>query len=226
MLHEDVVSRLRNILLDGEIPPGARIPERELCARLQISRTPLREALKVLAAEGLVLLLPHRGSRAAKLTNKDVQDLFEVCQGLEALAGELACERVSDEELAAISKVHAAMARHYQNKDLQAYYVCNRQIHEAIVEAARNPVLLALYESVTARIRRARYVTPMTPPRWAVALQEHEAILNALLRRDGVGLAHILHAHLRHKREEVIRAGFADDEPSNSTAADLSNDDK
>lgn len=226
MLHEDVVSRLRNILLDGEIPPGARIPERDLCARLQISRTPLREALKVLAAEGLVLLLPHRGSRAAKLTNKDVQDLFEVCQGLEALAGELACERVSNEELAAISKVHAAMARHYQNKDLQAYYVCNRQIHEAIVEAARNPVLLTLYESVTARIRRARYVTPMTPPRWAIALQEHEAILNALRRRDGVGLAHILHAHLRHKREEVVRAGFADDDQNNSTGVDLSNDDE
>src|SRR5438445_6438097 len=90
MLHEDVVGRIRAILLDGEIPPGARIPERELCERLQISRTPLREALKVLAAEGLVQLLPHRGSRAAKLTDKDMRDLFEVCQGLEALAGELA----------------------------------------------------------------------------------------------------------------------------------------
>jgi DNA-binding GntR family transcriptional regulator len=226
MLHEDVVSRLRNILLDGEIPPGARIPERDLCARLQISRTPLREALKVLAAEGLVLLLPHRGSRAAKLTSKDVQDLFEVCQGLEALAGELACERISNEELAAIGKMHAAMAQHYQDKDLQAYYVCNRQIHEAIVEAVRNPVLSTLYESVTARIRRARYVTPMTPPRWAVALQEHEAILNALRRRDGIGLAHILRAHLRHKREEVISAGFADDEQDSSTDVDLSNDDE
>lgn len=226
MLHEDVVSRLRNILLDGEIPPGARIPERDLCARLQISRTPLREALKVLAAEGLVLLLPHRGSRAAKLTSKDVQDLFEVCQGLEALAGELACERISNEELAAISKMHAAMAQHYKDKDLQAYYVCNRQIHEAIVEAVRNPVLSTLYESVTARIRRARYVTPMTPPRWAVALQEHEAILNALRRRDGIGLAHILRAHLRHKREEVISAGFADDEQDSSTDVDHSSDDE
>src|SRR5437868_1330034 len=82
MLHEEVVGRIRAILLDGEITPGARIPERELCERLQISRTPLREALKVLAAEGLVQLLPHRGSRAAKLTDKDVRDLFEVCQGL------------------------------------------------------------------------------------------------------------------------------------------------
>src|SRR5213075_917083 len=82
MLHEEVVGRVRAMLLDGEIPPGARIPERDLCEKLQISRTPLREALKVLAAEGLVQLLPNRGSRAARMTDKDMRDLFEVCQGL------------------------------------------------------------------------------------------------------------------------------------------------
>ncbi|MGY4352280.1 DNA-binding GntR family transcriptional regulator [Bradyrhizobium sp. GM7.3] len=189
MLYEEVVGRIRAILLDGEIPPGARIPERELCERLQISRTPLREALKVLAAEGLVQLLPHRGSRAAKLTDKDMRDLFEVCQGLEALAGELACERITDAEIDAIAAAHADMVRHYRERDLIQYYRGNRAIHEAIVVAAGNPVLAGLYTSVTARIRRARYVTPMTPERWAVAVKEHDAILNALQRRDGVGLA-------------------------------------
>jgi len=210
MLHEEVVSRLRDILLEGEILPGARIPERELCSKLQIPRTPLREALKVLAAEGLVLLLPNRGARAAKLTDQDVHHLFEVSQGLEALAGELACERISDDQLKDVSTAHAAMVRHYNDGDLAQYYRCNRQIHEAIVAAAANPVLSALYESVTARIRRARYVTPMTPQRWALAVQEHDAILNALTRRDGIGLAHVLHAHLRHKRQEAIQAGFAE----------------
>ncbi len=210
MLHEEAVAYVRSMLLEGEIPPGTRIPERELCERLKISRTPLREALKVLAAEGLVQLLPNRGSRAAKLTDKDMRDLFEVCQGLEALAGELACERISDDEIAEVAAAHTAMAQHYRNGDLISYYRCNRAIHEAIVAAASNPVLSGLYESVTARIRRARYVTPMTPPRWALALQEHEAILNALRRRDGVGLSHILRTHLRHKREEVMQAGFAE----------------
>jgi DNA-binding GntR family transcriptional regulator len=218
MLHEEVVAGVRRILLDGEIPPGARIPERDLCARLQISRTPLREALKVLAAEGLVLLLPHRGSRAARLTDKDVHDLFEVCQGLEALAGELACERISDEQLTEIAAAHAAMVQHHRHGDLTQYYRCNRQIHEAIVAAAANPVLSNLYESVTARIRRARYVTPMRPERWADAIMEHEAILNALQRRDGVGLSHILRAHLRHKREEVMQAGFAESDSGDGHA--------
>ncbi|MCA1454637.1 GntR family transcriptional regulator [Bradyrhizobium sp. BRP22] len=220
MLHEEVVSRIRAILLDGEIPPGARIPERELCDRLQISRTPLREALKVLAAEGLVQLLPHRGSRAARLTDRDMRDLFEVCQGLEALAGELACERITDAEIGELAATHEAMARHYRDRDLIQYYRCNRAIHEAIVAAAGNPVLIGLYNSVTARIRRARYVTPMTPDRWALAMKEHEAILNALQRRDGIGLSHILRAHLRHKREEVLQAGFVETESTDLTMQD------
>ena len=221
MLHDEVVSRVRAMLIEGEIPPGARIPERDLCEKLQISRTPLRESLKVLAAEGLVQLLPNRGSRAAKLTDKDMRDLFEVCQGLEALAGELACERITDAEIAEVDATHAAMAQHYRNNDLLQYYRCNRRIHEAIIAAAGNPVLLGLYDSVTARIRRARYVTPMTPDRWALALQEHEAILNALRRRDGVGLAHILRTHLRHKREEVFQAGFAETENHTTGPAPL-----
>lgn len=209
MLHEDVVSRVRRILLDGEITPGARIPEKDLCARLQISRTPLREALKVLAAEGLVVLLPNRGARAARVTAKDMEDLFEVCQGLEALAGEFACERISDDGIAAIAQLHHEMAEHYRAGDLAQYYRCNRLIHEAIVAAAGNPVLSSAYDSISARIRRARYVTPMTPARWAQALLQHEGILNALQRRDGLGLAHILRSHLQHKREELMRAGFA-----------------
>jgi DNA-binding GntR family transcriptional regulator len=219
MLHDEVVGRIRAMLLEGEIRPGARIPERELCDRLNISRTPLREALKVLAAEGLVQLLPNRGSRAAKLTDQDLRALFEVCQGLEALAGELACERISDARVAEIAAVHADMVRYHRDGDLANYYRCNRFIHEAIVQAAANPVLETVYESVTARIRRARYITPMTPERWTLAVREHDAIINMLQRRDSVGLAHILRTHLRHKRDEVLQAGFAEVEnPSSSSA--------
>jgi DNA-binding GntR family transcriptional regulator len=212
MLHEDIVSRLKQMLVEGEIRPGARVPERELCENFGISRTPLREALKVLAAEGYIVLLPNRGARAAKLTRKDVQELFEVCEALEAVAGELACQRITDEEVQAIAAAQATMAMHYRDGDLLQYYRCNRQIHEAIVRAAGNTVLAALYDSVSARIRRARYITPMTPARWELAMREHEAMLNALLRRDGTGLALILRAHLRHKRQEVERAGFAEED--------------
>ncbi|MGZ5877140.1 MAG: GntR family transcriptional regulator, partial [Bradyrhizobium sp.] len=169
MMHDEVVSRLRHVLTEGEIPPGARIPERELCASFAISRTPLREALKVLAAEGLVVLLPNRGSRAAKLTQRDVKELFEVCEALEAAAGELACPRISDEQLREIADLQANMVEHYHAQDLLSYYRCNRLIHEAIVRAADNAVLAGFYESIAARIRRARFITPMSPDHWALA---------------------------------------------------------
>jgi DNA-binding GntR family transcriptional regulator len=210
MLHEEVVSRVRHMLMEGDIPPGARVPERELCLAMGISRTPLREALKVLAAEGYVVLLPNRGARAAKLTRKDVQDLFEVCESLEAAAGELACQRITDEKVETIAALHAEMVAHFFDRDLPQYYRCNRLIHQAIVDAADNAVLALLYESVTTRIRRARFVAPMLPDHWELAVHEHDAILNALRRRDGAGLSHILRRHLRHKRQEVDRAGFAE----------------
>src|SRR6202048_5054849 len=161
MMHDEVVSRLRHLLTEGEIPPGARIPERELCESLSISRTPLREALKVLAAEGLVVLLPNRSSRAAKRTQKDVKELFEVCEALEATAGELACPRISDEQLHEIAVLQADMVEHYRARDLFSYYRCNRLIHESIVRAADNAVLAGFYESIAGRIRRGRFIPPV-----------------------------------------------------------------
>ena len=211
MVHEDVVAYIRERLIEGDIAPGTRIPERELCAALKVSRTPLREALKVLAAEGYVILLPNRGARAARLTVQDVRDLFEVSAALESAGGELACQRITDEEIAAITEQHANMARHFATSDMPAYYACNRSIHEAIMHASGNTAMIGIYESVSARIRRARYVAPMKEPHWRVALQEHEAMLNALLRRDGPMLAMILKTHLRHKAREVESAGFAED---------------
>ena len=209
MLHVDVVARIREQLIDGRIVPGARIPERELCKTLDISRTPLREALKVLAAEGHVLLLPNRGARAAKLTIGDVRDLFEVSAALESAGGELACQRITDSEIATIAAQHTVMEAHFAARDMLAYYACNRAIHEAIMRASGNAILIGIYDSVSARIRRARYVAPMTEPHWRTALQEHQAMLNALQRRDGPMLAMILKTHLRHKGSEVERAGFA-----------------
>ena len=210
MLHEEVVSRVRDMLLDGTIRPGARIAERELCDRLRVSGTPLREALKVLAAEGLIVLLPNRGARAAKPTSRSLQDLFEVCEGLEALAGELACQRIGDAEIAVIAELHHSMVAHYRSGDLAQYFRCNRLIHEAIVRASGNAALTALYDSLAARIRGVRYLAPMPKDHWAVAIKEHEGILNALERRDGAGLAHILRHHLRVKRRQVEEAGLAE----------------
>ena len=112
------------------------------------------------------------------------------------------------------------MVEHYRARDLPSYYRCNRLIHESIVRAADNAVLAGLYESIAARIRRARFITPMSPEHWALAIREHEGMLNALQRRDASGLAHILRTHLRRKREEVVQAGFAEPSNDRTSAAD------
>src|SRR6516225_3036125 len=105
-LHDEILNRLRDHIVEGNIPDGGRIPERQLCELLGISRTPLREALKVLAAEGLIELLPNRGARVKQLSERDLAELFDVMAGLESLAGRLACEAITDDEIAEIERLH------------------------------------------------------------------------------------------------------------------------
>src|SRR6201998_4077287 len=103
-LHDEILTRLRDHIVEGNTPDGGRIPERQLCEMLGISRTPLREALKVLAAEGLIELLPNRGARVQQVSERDLADLFDVMGGLEPTAGRLACENITDAEIAEVER--------------------------------------------------------------------------------------------------------------------------
>src|SRR5215471_4836796 len=205
-LHDEILNRLRDHIVEGNIPDGGRIPERQLCEMLGISRTPLREALKVLAAEGLIELLPNRGARVRQLSERDLEELFDVMAGLESLAGRLACEAVTDEEIAAIERLHYEMYGYYLNSDMHGYFAVNQRIHESIVAAARNETLRTAYASFAGRIRRIRYSANFARKRqrWGEAMREHEAILDALRRRAGSELADILFQHLRNKRGAPI----------------------
>jgi DNA-binding GntR family transcriptional regulator len=205
-LHDTVVDRLRDLIVEGELMPGARVPERELTLRFGVSRTPLREALKVLASEGLVELLPNRGARVAEITARDVEEMFQVMGALEGLSGELACQRVSDGEIAAIRALHYEMLAYHARGDLPAYFKANQAIHEAIMAAARNAILAATYQTLAGRIRRARYRANLSPERWDEAVGEHERILDALAKRDGTTLAWLLRLHLKNKCEAVKAA--------------------
>jgi DNA-binding GntR family transcriptional regulator len=198
-LHDETVSRLRALITEGELVPGSRIQERELCERFGVSRTPLREALKVLASEGLIDLLPHRGARVTRLSGTELRDAFEIVASLEALAGELACARIDDAGIARIATLQDEMSEHYRRGDLAAYFGCNQAIHEAINRAAGNAQLTEIYELLSRRVRRARYLANHSPERWAAAMREHEQILDALQRRDGPACGALLRAHLEHK---------------------------
>ncbi|MDR3516518.1 MAG: GntR family transcriptional regulator [Azospirillaceae bacterium] len=213
-LHDEIVGRLRDHIVEGNLKEGERIPERELCEMLGISRTPLREALKVLAAEGLLELLPNRGARVRELSPQDLTELFDVMGGLEALAGRLACEAITDDEIAAVEKLHYDMYRSYLRRDMHGYFQFNQMIHQRIVQAARNSVLQATYAAMTSRLRRARFSanTSRDRDRWSEAMREHEEILDALRRRAGQELGEILFRHLRNKRGAI--ASTSNDQPA------------
>ncbi len=205
-LHDEVVDRVREMILDGELPPGGRVHEHALCKLLGVSRTPLREAFKVLASEGLLELRPNRGATVTRLTAEGVEEMFEVMGALEALAGELACRHIGDDAIAMIRAVHYEMLAEHARGDLGAYFRLNQDIHRRIVEAADNATLAATVNGLAARIRRARYQANLSRERWDRAVAEHGDILAALEVRDGPRLAVLLKQHLRNKCEVVKAA--------------------
>lgn len=202
-LHDELTERIRGKIVSGELAPGQKIPEKELCEQFGVSRTPLREALKVLASEGIVALRPNRGAVVRSLTIEELEEVFPVMGALEALSGEIACRSITDKEVNAIRRMHAKMVAHWRQGELQDYFRLNQAIHEAILEATRNETLKSIYRGLSGRLLSARYIANMSPERWAQAVEEHEAILQALDAREGARLADILRSHLANKLATV-----------------------
>jgi DNA-binding GntR family transcriptional regulator len=209
-LHDQVAARLRTMLIEGRIPSGAKLNERVLSEQLRVSRTPLREAIKLLAVEGLVDLLPNRGAVAVMLSETDIVNTFEVLAGLEAMSGELAAQRASDAQRAEIRALNFEMRAAFERRELSTYYRINAAIHVAISAAAGNPVLEATYTRINARVQSLRFRTNQNEEKWKRAMKEHDEMVDALTARDSSALRTVLVKHLNTKRETVLdllRAG-------------------
>lgn len=204
-LTDQVAARLRTLLVEGRIAPGAKLNERVLAEQLRVSRTPLREAIKLLAQEGLVDLLPNRGAVAVKLTETDIVHSFEVLAGLEAMSGRLAAERIGEAALRELRAQHHEMLAAFERRDLSNYYRLNAAIHAGINAAAANPVLAATYGRINARVQSLRFRTNQDEAKWRVAVQEHTQMMQALADRDGGALGQVLIEHLQHKRDTVLQ---------------------
>ncbi len=204
-LHLELVERLRPLIIESEIAPGKKVPEKALCEQFSVSRTPMREALKVLAAEGLVRLEPNRGAWVTLITIEEVEEVFPVLAVLEGLSGELACAKITDEEIAGIRSLHDAMIQSYRDRDLATYFKLNQKIHLGILTAARNETLANSSMALSARMQRARYAANMSDERWSEAVDEHNEIMRALEARDGKMLASILSVHMKNKQNSVLR---------------------
>lgn len=204
VLHEAVVDRLRQMITEGTLSPGTHLNERGLCEALGVSRTPLREAIKVLSAEGLIEYLPNRGAKVVTMSVDDIADTFEVMSGLEALAGELACERITDAELNEIKALHAQMLACRDANDLSGYYQKNQAIHDHINQAARNNMLRQTYLNINRRIQALRFRSNFNHDKWDRAIRDHQDMITALDARDGDRLRKILRRHLLAKRDVVL----------------------
>ncbi|WP_323123511.1 GntR family transcriptional regulator [Burkholderia alba] len=213
-LHDTVVEHIRGFIIEGVLEPGKKLNERELCEMLGISRTPLREALKVLAAEGLIDIAPNRGASVSRMSEAELRETFELMSGLEAFSGELACERITPAEIAEIRALHYAMLACRAQNDLAGYYRLNQQIHDKINEAARNTALRQTYLAVNRRIQSLRFRSNFQIPKWDRAIHDHDEMLKALDDRDGKRLATILRQHLLDKRDAVLQVQLNDDNAS------------
>lgn len=205
-LHEELVERLREMIVEDRLKPGEKVPEKALCDSFGVSRTPLREALKVLAAEGFVTLLANRGARVTEVTRQELDKAFPVIAALEQLAGELACRRIDAEGLARIEARHDAMMKAYAARDRTAYFQANQDIHKALIEAAGNEILEAHHRLLAARVRRARFMANLSEERWTQAIEEHEAMLDRLRARDAEGLGRVMKRHMLNKHAALVGA--------------------
>ena len=204
-LYEVVAERLRTMVLEGELAPGSRISEKQLCEAFEVSRTPLREALKVLASEGIVELLPNRGARVTEVDPREVHDLFEVMAVLEGLSGRLLASRASDAEIAEIRTLHERMEAHYRRQERREYFLVNQRIHRRLAEIAGNRVLLEQQEQLNLKITRARYAANLQLGRWEEAMREHAAILAALEAHDEEALVTAMAEHMRCTGDAVLQ---------------------
>jgi DNA-binding GntR family transcriptional regulator len=205
-LHEGAADRLRDLIVQGQLPPGVRLNERLLTAQLGVSRTPLREAFKVLATEGMVDLLPNRGAVVSQMDPIRLSESLAVMGALEALAGELACRNATDAQINEIRALHYEMLAYHARGDLAGYFKFNQAIHLKIVKYSGNAVLYNIYRQLNGNVRRARYMANLSKERWDAAVREHDDILAALGARDIRRIKALLSDHLAHKLASVLAA--------------------
>jgi DNA-binding GntR family transcriptional regulator len=202
-LHEEVAVMLRDRIFDGSLAPGVFIDEVALCNTLKISRTPLREALKVLAVEGLVRHEPRRGSFVSEVTEQDLDEIFPVMALLEGRCAFEAARHASDADLAALDILHERLKAHAGAGRLNDYYATNFSIHEAIITLANNRWLAMVIADLRKILKLARLQQLRAPGRLAQSLNEHLAIYAALRARDCAGADAAMRTHLTRQREAL-----------------------
>lgn len=202
-LPEQIANRLRRDILRGALAPGAPIKERNGAAGMAVSRTPMREAIRILAKEGLVILRPSRSPIVADPGFREIADAIEVLRALELLSGELACRHATDEEIAGIRAIHERMSELYDRLDTLDLFEIDMSFHLAIAAASHNEALAETHRAFLARLWRARYLAARQKRNRERVLRQHGAIVAGLEARDPARVQAEIQAHLASLAENI-----------------------
>jgi DNA-binding GntR family transcriptional regulator len=204
-LHEDAYLALRRMIVLCHLPPGHSISEALASSAFGISRTPLREALKLLAADGLVELRSNRGAFVTPIREEDIVCIFEVCAGLERLGAECAAQRATSDDLIVLRALQAQMETHHIRAEREAYFDVNQRIHSTIVAAAQNARLTATHERIFACVERMRFFALGSEDRWDESVPEHREILGAIEARDSTRAGLLMASHIISTGVSAVR---------------------
>jgi len=205
VMHEQVALRLRDLIVKGQLEPGERLRVSELAERLNVSLTPMREALKVLAEEQLVELTPNRPTRITPITVEGTRDLFEVTAEIESLGAELAAARMSTDNLKSLEILHAKMRNCHNAVAIDDYFDLNNRIHDLIVDYAGNPILIHMRSKLELRARRVRFGALQQGNRREEAMQEHENVMAAFRDKSPQAARDAWRLHFLNSGAEACR---------------------
>lgn len=183
-LRDVVFHTLREAILRGDLKPGERLMELQLAEKLGVSRTPIREAIRMLEQEGLAVTMPRRGAEVARMTLKDMEDVLEIREALDELAVRIACARITDEQLKKLSEVKKQFESSTQTGDVKQIAEADVSFHDVIYEATGNPKLVTLLNNLREQVYRYRVEYIKNPKNYPVLIKEHEAILQSLKDRE------------------------------------------
>jgi len=206
-LHDEAAAALRERIFVGELVPGTFLDEAQLAQQMKISRTPLREALKVLTAEGLVRHEPRRGCFVNEVTEQDLDEIFPVIALLEGRCAHEAALKATDADIAALDELHDKLQKHARARRINEYYAANFAIHEAIITLADNRWLAQVIADLRKILKLARLQQLHVPGRLEQSLSEHMAVFAALKARDPEGAEAAMRTHLTRQRAALREVG-------------------
>ena len=205
-LAQEAYRVLQRMIVHGELAPGARIVEPALCEQLDISRTPLREAIRMLSSDGLIAIRHNRNAVVTLIDSRELEHLFEAEAGIEGLAAELAASRMTNTDLKQLEAMQERLEKLHAKGDRTAYFELNQRIHTRLVAGAKNPVLEETHQRLLGRLERARYLALNSIGRWQESTDEHRAILEALKARNGERAQRLLSDHVRHTGDAITNS--------------------